>query len=263
MIDTLISFDIVRAYEYVLVENEVVKMIKKGFDKVTTEVNPNNFRETFILQNGKEPKIRYQMQSQVRMTPLNSNLVYINFPISFFIDEVRSTPYGHMNYKILKQFCEELDIDNLTASELYDKKVQYDKKYPELVRDLYPKDYQWKDDNMYDNIAWSDQFYPEQYWSFMKYGQMGAPLIDRPFDLFQGSAHSLLAAHLAKKKFMSLFIQIPKGEDSWCMTMPANIFKSDFTYKFFIDLDNKELWGKKCLIKDKENKDLSTYTKLL
>ena len=45
--------------------------------------------------------------------------------------------------------------------------------------------------------------------------------------------------------------------------MPANIFKSDFTYKFYIDLDNKELWGRKCLIKDKENKDLNTYTKLL
>jgi hypothetical protein len=116
---------------------------------------------------------------------------------------------------------------------------------------------------MYDTIAWSDQFLPEQYWSFMKYGQMGSPLIDRPFDLFQGSAHSLLAAHFAKKKDMSLFIEIPKGEKSWYMTMPANIFKSDFTYKFYIDLDNKELWGRKCLIKDKENKDLNTYTKLL
>jgi hypothetical protein len=263
MKDALINFDIVRTCDYVIVENEVMKIIKSQFKKVNIEIDPNNYRETYILQNGNEPKIRYQMQSQVRMTPLDSTLVYINFPISFFIDEVRGTPYGHMNYKILKQFCEELDIDNLTASELHDKKKEYDKKYPELVRDLYPKDYKWRDDNMYDTIAWSDQFLPEQYWSFMKYGQMGSPLIDRPFDLFQGSAHSLLAAHFAKKKDMSLFIEIPKGEKSWYMTMPANIFKSDFTYKFYIDLDNKELWGRKCLIKDKENKDLNTYTKLL
>jgi hypothetical protein len=182
----------------------------------------------------------------------------------------------------MDSLCQELDTDNITSGELTRKIKETDKKYPTILRDLYPVDYEWRDDDMYNSIAWRDQFTPEQYWSFMKYGQLGVPLLDRPNEFFIGSAHSLFSAHLAKFKSMPLYIQIPNKEKSWFMKMPSALFQekqkpfikeeSKFTYLFYVDLENKSLWGKKSYhtdsssvniqIKDHE-KDLDTYTKLL
>lgn len=276
------SFDIIRTSEYVVTESKLVDSFKSKFENYRVEVDPSNYRETYIVSNGNEPIIRYQMQSQVRRTGLNQILLYLDFPVDFFIDDIRSTPYGHFNYQIMKKFCNELDTDSITAGELTKKIEETDKKYPTILRDLYPVDYEWRDDDMYNSIAWRDQFAPEQYWSFMKYGQLGVPLLDRPNEFFIGSAHSLFSAHLAKFKSMPLYIQIPNKEKSWFMKMPSALFQekqkpfikeeSKFTYLFYVDLENKSLWGKKSYhtdsssvniqIKDHE-KDLDTYTKLL
>ena len=276
------NFDIIRTSEYVVTESKLVDSFKSKFENYRVEVDPSNYRETYIVSNGNEPIIRYQMQSQVRRTGLNQILLYLDFPVDFFIDDIRSTPYGHFNYQIMKKFCNELDTDSITAGELTKKIEETDKKYPTILRDLYPVDYEWRDDDMYNSIAWRDQFTPEQYWSFMKYGQLGVPLLDRPNEFFIGSAHSLFSAHLAKFKSMPLYIQIPDKEKSWFMKMPSALFQekqkpfikeeSKFTYLFYVDLENKSLWGKKSYhtdsssvniqIKDHE-KDLDTYTKLL
>ena len=276
------NFDIVRTSEYVVTESKLVDSFKSKFENYKVEVDPNNYRETYIMSNGNEPVIRYQMQSQVRMTGLNQILVYFNFPVSFFIEDIRSTPYGHFNYQIMNSLCQELDTDNITSGELTRKIKETDKKYPAIVRDLYPIDYEWRDDDMYNSIAWRDQYAPEQYWSFMKYGQLGIPLLDRPNEFFIGSAHSLFSAHLAKFKIMPLYIQVPKNKKSWFMKMPSALFQekqkpfikeeSKFTYLFYVDLENKNLWGKKSYHTDsstvkleiqEQEKDLNTYTKLL
>ena len=276
------NFDIIRTSEYVVTETNLVNSFKSKFENCKVEVDPNNYRETYNISNGKEPVIRYQMQSQVRKTSLNNILLYLDFPINFFIEDVRSTPYGHFNYEIMKEFCHGLDIESIGAGELTDKILDNDQKYPTILRDLYATDYEWRDDDMYNSIAWRDQYQPEQYWSFMKYGQLGVPLLDRPNQFFIGSAHSLFSAHLAKFKFMPLYIQIPSNQKNWFMKMPSALFQekqkpfikeeSKFTYLFYVDLENKSLWGKKSYhtdtstvdidIKDQE-KDLNTYTKLL
>lgn len=276
------NFDIVRTSEYVVAESKIVDSFKSKFNNYRVEVEPNNYRETYIISNDNEPVIRYQMQSQVRRTRLGEILVYFNFPISFFINDIRSTPYGHFNYEIMKNFCKGLDIDNISSGELTNKIREVDKKYPTIVRDLYPIDYEWRMDDMFNSIAWRDQYKPEQYWSFMKYGQLGIPLLDRPEQFFIGSAHTLFSAHLANFKSIPLYIQVPKNKKSWFMKMPSALFQekqkpfieeeSKFTYLFYVDLENKSLWGKKSYhtnistvdieIKEKE-KDLDTYTKLL
>ena len=231
------NFDIVRTSEYVVTESKLVDSFKSKFENYKVEVDPNNYRETYIMSNGNEPVIRYQMQSQVRMTGLNQILVYFNFPVSFFIEDIRSTPYGHFNYQIMNSLCQELDTDNITSGELTRK---------------------------------------------IKDGQLGIPLLDRPNEFFIGSAHSLFSAHLAKFKIMPLYIQVPKNKKSWFMKMPSALFQekqkpfikeeSKFTYLFYVDLENKNLWGKKSYHTDsstvkleiqEQEKDLNTYTKLL
>ncbi len=276
------NFDIIRTSEYVVAESKLVDSFKSKFNNYKVEVSPDSYRETYIISNDNEPVIRYQMQSQVRRTRLGEILVYFNFPVSFFINDIRSTPYGHFNYEIMKNFCKGLDIDNISSGELTNKIREVDKKYPTIVRDLYPIDYEWRMDDMFNSIAWRDQYKPEQYWSFMKYGQLGIPLLDRPEQFFIGSAHTLFSAHLANFKSIPLYIQVPENKKSWFMKMPSALFQekqkpfikeeSKFTYLFYIDLENKSLWGKKSYhtnistvdieIKEKE-KDLDTYTKLL
>ena len=95
------NFDIVRTSEYVVAESKIVDSFKSKFNNYRVEVEPNNYRETYIISNDNEPVIRYQMQSQVRRTRLGEILVYFNFPVSFFINDIRSTPYGHFNYEIM------------------------------------------------------------------------------------------------------------------------------------------------------------------
>ena len=60
------NFDIVRTSEYVVTESKLVNNFKSKFEYIDIKVDPNNYRETYILNNGNEPQIRYQMQSQVR-----------------------------------------------------------------------------------------------------------------------------------------------------------------------------------------------------
>ena len=237
------NFDIVRTSEYVVTESKLVNNFKSKFEYIDIKVDPNNYRETYILNNGNEPQIRYQMQSQVRKSRLQDILVYLDFPISFFSNDIKSTTHGNFDYNLVKEFCKELDIENITGKEIAEKSAE-----------------------------WRDQFIPEQYWSFMKYGQLGTPLIDRPHQLFFGSSHSLFSAHLAKFKSMPLYIQIPKPKKKWFMKMPGSIFKSKFTYLFYIDLEEKSLWGKKSYDPNSlgkgyefndEEMNLNNYTRLL
>ena len=242
-----INFDRVRASKYVLVEYECMKHITSLFDNVHIDINPKNNRETYVLSNKNEPKINYQMQSQVRNTLLSSDLVYLNFPISFFIENIRGTPHGYFNYEAIKEAIKELDQEEWTNQKLFDKIQEYNKKYPETIQDTLPKTHPEYENEQFKVKAWNDQFYLQQYWSFKKYGQLGAPLIDRPYNFFLGSAHSLFAAHLAKKEQMSIFIQVPEGgkgpKTEWCFQMPPALFDNKITYRFYINLEKKELWG--------------------
>ena len=71
---------------------------------------------------------------------------------------------------------------------------------------------------------------------------------------------------------MPLYIQIPKPKKKWFMKMPGSIFKSKFTYLFYIDLEEKSLWGKKSYDPNslgegyefnEEEMNLNNYTRLL
>ena len=112
------NFDILRTSEYVVTESKLVNSFKSKFEYIDIKVDPNNYRETYILNNVNEPQIRYQMQSQVRKTKLQDILVYLNFPINFFSDDIKSTTHGNFDYSLVKQFCEELDIENITGKEI-------------------------------------------------------------------------------------------------------------------------------------------------
>jgi len=89
------NFDIVRTSEYVVTESKLVNNFKSKFEYIDIKVDPNNYRETYILNNGNEPQIRYQMQSQVRKSRLQDILVYLDFPISFFSNDIKSTTHGN------------------------------------------------------------------------------------------------------------------------------------------------------------------------
>ena len=186
----------------------------------------------------------YVTQSETRSILCSSIIMYVELPLSYFMDDIKNTTYGEFNYDVVDEFFKrwEKDLTHTTAIKLM---AEYDEKYPEIFNEEH---------------IWRMNLEQDLYFSFKKYGQLNIPVIDRPYSIFEGSSHTLFHACYLKWDTLKVFIVVPDTEthsaksgiqNGWYTMIPPNNFShthfkdSKIFYMFYIDIENEQIYSKK------------------
>ena len=221
---------------------------KKSAPCVFRYFKPNNERtptwqdyriDNFIGNLDDEPQL-FIFQSETRKVLVKDIILFLEFPIWYFRDEIKNSFYGEFEYDIIDKFFKRWDKEDNTH-ESY-------KKLSEEMNEKYPKN-------------WNLNLEADLHASFRKYGQLNIPVIDRPYGIFQGSSHTLFHACYQKWDTLKVFIKVPYREDfhkypdeivkGWYTYIAPNNFSpghykdGKFFYMLYIDIENEKIYAKK------------------
>jgi len=187
----------------------------------------------------------YCTQSETRNVGSRDIILFLDFPIWYFRDDVKNSWHGWFDYDMGDEFLREWDKEDNSYDSYTLLTEKYNKKYPE------------KNDGQF---IWSKGLIPDLHASFRRYGILNIPIIDRPFTIFIGSSHTLFHACYMRWDTLKFFIKVPKNHKKdmrhkllpgwYCYIEPNNFAEKKFNesklfYVFYIDVKNEKLYGKK------------------
>ena len=228
--------------------NSEPKQIFKFYNPTENRTaNWRDYRVNTFLRNKSDkeqdvPQL-YVTQSETRSVHSKSIIMFLNLPLKYFRDDIKNTTYGYFDYDVVDKIFKRWN-KNLTENEWTAINKEYCEKYPEQV------DSEW---------IWKKNLEQDLYYSFKKYGQLNIPVIDRPYNIFKGSSHTLFHACYLKWDYLKVFIEVPlsveqQSKDAlcsgWYSFIPPNNFApkqytdSKMFYMFYFDLENENLYSK-------------------